>query len=702
MKTKVCFIFIFSFATLTAQWHLQNPTPITGITKVTTFGTSTVAVLDAYNEYASVTTDKGVTWKTFNFKPSDIVDIALLSETNWVVNCWTKLMTTYDAGITWTTSAPSESKLLKMSFCDGKNGVILTGNSSLLITTDGGDQWSQVALSDSIIDILLVSPTELYLHKCVKSGLLPGSALLYSYDFGKSVSQIFLDSTKQIFAFSFMKGGRGLLAARKINRPIVLMHTNGNDFQWDTVSTGSTDSYSIVADEFDSSFLFKKTNAIVKTKNPFTQWDTLTVLEGANMYFSTISFSKDGVGCVAGSRTTRFTSDNGNTWSEISQAYGKEDLFSVKFLDAVHGVATGEFGSILYTSNGGTTWLQSYSPSTDSILHLANIGNILWACGSNGCILKSSNKGAVWEKSNSNVHTVLYSIAFADSLTGVAVGEDGICIRTSDGGGSWQKITIGSAKYLFGISFLNSTEALIVGDGGLCLKTTDAGLTWKTIFNYNSLDMWLADVTTIQGTNIAFAVGATGVMGEKLNILKTTDAGETWVQSNVNASPAARTVAFSDSLHGYVVLDWHAGLYVTNDGGLTWTLGDMSGNAVATVGPDVWIVGDGGYIHYTNGNITNVENSLPLPQPSQFELLQNYPNPFNPTTTISYNLPQSGLVNIVIYDVLGKEIKRLVSEYKQAGSYRVNFDASALASGVYFYSLRANDFVSTKKMLLLK
>lgn len=87
---------------------------------------------------------------------------------------------------------------------------------------------------------------------------------------------------------------------------------------------------------------------------------------------------------------------------------------------------------------------------------------------------------------------------------------------------------------------------------------------------------------------------------------------------------------------------------------------------------------------------------------TQFKLEQNFPNPFNPTTTISYNLPKSGLVNLVIYDVLGKEIKRLVSEYKQAGSYKINFDASALASGVYFYSLRANDFVSTKKMLLLK
>lgn len=101
-----------------------------------------------------------------------------------------------------------------------------------------------------------------------------------------------------------------------------------------------------------------------------------------------------------------------------------------------------------------------------------------------------------------------------------------------------------------------------------------------------------------------------------------------------------------------------------------------------------------------SGNLVNVVTEKM--NPSTYQLIQNYPNPFNPTTTISYNLPKSGLVNLVIYDVLGKEIKRLVSEYKQAGSYKINFDASAFASGVYFYSLRANDFVSTKKMLLLK
>jgi len=80
----------------------------------------------------------------------------------------------------------------------------------------------------------------------------------------------------------------------------------------------------------------------------------------------------------------------------------------------------------------------------------------------------------------------------------------------------------------------------------------------------------------------------------------------------------------------------------------------------------------------------------------------NYPNPFNPTTVISYQLPKDGIVIVKVYDILGKEVKSLVNEYKSAGNYTVSFDASHLASGIYFYQLRAGNFISTKKMLLLK
>ena len=105
--------------------------------------------------------------------------------------------------------------------------------------------------------------------------------------------------------------------------------------------------------------------------------------------------------------------------------------------------------------------------------------------------------------------------------------------------------------------------------------------------------------------------------------------------------------------------------------------------------------------------VTSANNSNDL-TPDNFTLYQNYPNPFNPTTTIKYSIPSvistegRNLVTLKVYDVLGNEIATLVNEEKSAGEYQVNFDASKLASGIYFYQLKAGSFVQTKKMILLK
>jgi len=88
--------------------------------------------------------------------------------------------------------------------------------------------------------------------------------------------------------------------------------------------------------------------------------------------------------------------------------------------------------------------------------------------------------------------------------------------------------------------------------------------------------------------------------------------------------------------------------------------------------------------------------------PDAYSLSQNYPNPFNPTTNIEFGLPKSGQVKLVVFDILGREVKTIVNEYREAGSYKVDFDASNLASGVYFYRIDAANFTQVKKMLLIK
>jgi hypothetical protein len=107
-----------------------------------------------------------------------------------------------------------------------------------------------------------------------------------------------------------------------------------------------------------------------------------------------------------------------------------------------------------------------------------------------------------------------------------------------------------------------------------------------------------------------------------------------------------------------------------------------------------------------NGTFCNVpvdvEEEYKSEIPKEFNLSQNYPNPFNPSTVISYQLPVSSKVIIKVYDALGKEVRTLVNEEKPAGSYSVSFDATALSSGFYFYKITAGNFISTKKMILLR
>ncbi|MBX7045165.1 MAG: T9SS type A sorting domain-containing protein [Ignavibacteria bacterium] len=105
-----------------------------------------------------------------------------------------------------------------------------------------------------------------------------------------------------------------------------------------------------------------------------------------------------------------------------------------------------------------------------------------------------------------------------------------------------------------------------------------------------------------------------------------------------------------------------------------------------------------------NGNFRYyyLSNEINIGAPSKYSLSQNYPNPFNPVTTISYEIPNADFVALKVYDMTGKEVASLVNEKQDAGFYSIRFDASRLSSGVYFYTLKSSDFVSTKKLILVK
>jgi hypothetical protein len=100
------------------------------------------------------------------------------------------------------------------------------------------------------------------------------------------------------------------------------------------------------------------------------------------------------------------------------------------------------------------------------------------------------------------------------------------------------------------------------------------------------------------------------------------------------------------------------------------------------------------------GQLTGVNTNKNIV--SDYKLEQNYPNPFNPSTKIEYDLPKEGMISLKIYDMLGREVKTLVNEHKNAGSYNIEFNANHLTSGIYFYRLTSGNFTQVKKLILIK
>ena len=131
----------------------------------------------------------------------------------------------------------------------------------------------------------------------------------------------------------------------------------------------------------------------------------------------------------------------------------------------------------------------------------------------------------------------------------------------------------------------------------------------------------------------------------------------------------------------------------------------------ANMSPDVSLVrvpdGTGGWQLSSSptpgsANILTGNDALEAEIPERITLSQNYPNPFNPVTTISYSLPLQSDVSLIVYNLIGQEVARLVSEIQPAGHHRITWDASDMASGIYLYRLHEDNLVLTRKMVLLK
>jgi hypothetical protein len=181
--------------------------------------------------------------------------------------------------------------------------------------------------------------------------------------------------------------------------------------------------------------------------------------------------------------------------------------------------------------------------------------------------------------------------------------------------------------------------------------------------------------------------------------------------------------SFSSSVNGRdVFLNWSTATELNNSGfdiersvspGQWSKIGNVVGNGTTSSPVDYTYtdknLATGKYSYRLkqvdyNGNFEyfNLNGEVFVGIPGRFNLSQNYPNPFNPTTSINFDIPVDSKVTISLFDLSGREVAKLVNDFRTAGYYSVSFNASNLSSGTYFYRIDAGSFTDTKKMLLIK
>jgi len=485
-------------------------------------------------------------------------------------------------------------------------------------------------------------------------------------------------------------------------------------------------------------------DSIIYTVNGGINWSGQICPNSAPVKLNTFKFNNQGYGiCVGAFGHIRIKENSFEQWEGLNKSvmYGK--ITDIHVLSEKNvwlcGVEYNGFSDpnmygyeyfnnvLLHTGDGGENWEKTTFLDT-TIYGFTDIFFLNpqygWVTGVNdyngpNVIMHTPDGGATWQNQNCGLSWIeLKKIFFIDSLYGWIIGSEwssqGILFSTQDGGNTWQ-YNQNNFPFNFAVQdiyFIDRKTGWTAGFEGAnsvgeVYSTHDGGKNWQLI---------RSTPTSYSGyCYVQFFDSLKGyiIYKENYNNLSsqfeyTDDGGNTWHSSLIADYLFVENAFFMNESNGWVIgsLNGYVEIYQTNNGGITWSkrTSEQTGyyHKIAFANSNTgWLVGGSVILKTTNGGVSFVEEEIEE-VPTEFLLSQNYPNPFNPTTKISWQSPVSSWQTLKIYDVLGNIVATLVNEHRLAGNYKVDFNASNLPSGVYFYQLQAGIFVETKKLLFLK
>ncbi len=562
----------------------------------------------------------------------------------WIIGDSGTILHTTNGGGSWVRQEIDISlPLTGVSFIDSLHGWAVGGN-TILSTSNGGSTWSvayTVTLGGDLKSVALFNMNRglAVVENGIYSTADGGSTWIYSSEPYLRQTQLFL--TDSLTVFMIGEGGQ-------------IQYSDNYGQLWLT-GIGPTGYLSLyggsVIDDTHGWIVGEQGLILRRVSNQ--RWI-------ANKADSIVCYNRvaamDSGKMIAVGRTmyssVAQTTDNGNNW-EVSAFLPTAHLYDICFTSPTNGWLVGDFNTLAHTTDQGRTWIHC---PTQEPRRITFYDSLYGWYDSNFGIIHTTDGGSSWFSQSSSGDGYLNQIQFCSRRNGWAVSELGHLIRTSDGGTTWRSMRISNAS-LNGIAVFDSLHCLIVGDSGIIYNAINGG---NHFTRQNSgVQSNLSGIARIDDQNL-WVVGDSGV------ILHTIDGGSTWIRQQSPVTTYLRSIAF-----------------------------DNAGNG--------WIVGDSATIlHTTNGGTTFVQESPTNSVPRRFALHPNYPNPFNSSTIISYSLPQSGNIDLKIFDIAGREITTFYRGYQSAGNYKLNFDGKNLSSGNYFIHLNVNHITQSQLVTILK
>ncbi|RPI18343.1 MAG: T9SS C-terminal target domain-containing protein [Ignavibacteriae bacterium] len=682
-------------------------------------------IIAGNNNYFYKSSNYGVNWDT-NYIGFNIERMIQLNNNIYAADSWDfgfKYST--DAGITW--QNVSDSVPVSTDFCAEGNSLYVSDN-GILKSTNYGNNW--------IFRGKGVTSLSIYKVFCDNNNIFAfnNSSISISNDNGESWSNIY---------DNLIPGGNQTFSAVNGNYFVAtdsgIYKSTNNGINWANITGSipwSTGGGNTVGSAFGQLYFYSPAAGLLKSTNLGISWITLPVFPGTGInYF--MEHNNNLFVYTTEIHGLYRSSDMGNSWLTINNGITDTSV-------AIRGLTFS--GNDLYcvtaymafkSMDEGNTWINvqnginAPSPSFRGIT--ASQGNVCIASYRNG-VYVTSNGGANWILTNNGLlNDYVYSITSTNThvFTSTAAGADyesgvyrapagGLFVTYSVSGNvSYADNSLPvSTGYVKALKYdrvndlvitLDSTQ--ILSNGNYVLPKVPQDTTYIMAYDDDEEFVPTYHDSSINWQNATVVIPTGNMTGVDIMVYRIVNSFiNMHIGGGVFKTEVSPYIGIKDAIVYATAFGQYRGYSISNSNGayqidslfpgLYQMTCDRLGYNFQTKNITLTYYNSDTTSFYLTlfTDVKKISTGIPL----EYKLDQCFPNPFNPVTTIRFEIPKTSVVKLVIYDILGREAAVLIDEKLNTGIYNAEWDASALSSGVYFYRFSADDFVSTKKMVLLK